>query len=541
MGRPRQRRRPVLASRGLVFEETHPEMTASSSVEAAIGLRQRLRTEVSTASLGAVGAFGIAAVVYVRTLLPGVSFGDWAEAEMIPSQLGILHPTGYPLYALLGKLFSMIPVESVAYRANLLSAMAAAGAVGIAVLIAVRLGVRPVIATGAALALAFTGTLWEEATFSEMNGLHLLLVALLLHRALIWRAERRDRDLLIGALLAGLCVSNHGLAITVVPIVALFVLVNARREIASNPWIIVEGAGAFVLGLTPYLYMFARALVGPAEVYGTFLTWDGFFAHVSGAQFRGDMHFTSISSVGTAWAAMPQVVDHIISLSNVVFVAAGVIGLAILVLRDHWFGALLLVLGVVNVYFYANYLGDLSHYLLTTWLILAIGLGYLAEWVVRVLVARVGPRASSVQYAILILPLVLLASNWAAHDQSGNRDGERFTTEVFAALPQDAVLITYWDALTPMSYEHCIEGVRPDVSLRAYDEKALVTCDPLERPLIDVARRRPVYALMVLDGSLEALTGLVPVPVKEIRLPWGRRYPDLDRMLYRMVPPDQAP
>src|SRR3954470_23506137 len=86
----------------------------------------RLRARVSTADLAAAGAFAVALIVYVRTLLPGVSFGDWAEAEMVPSRLGILHPTGYPLYSMLGTVFSLIPVGSVAYRANLLSAVAAA-------------------------------------------------------------------------------------------------------------------------------------------------------------------------------------------------------------------------------------------------------------------------------------------------------------------------------------------------------------------------------------------------------------------------------
>ena len=109
-------------------------------------------------------------------------------------------------------------------------------------------------------------------------------------------------------------------------------------------------------------------------MYGPFLTWNGFFAHVSGAQFRSDMHFLSLESIGAAAAAMPEVVDDILSLSNVVFVVAGIVGLAILLLRDRWFGLLLIVLGAINVYFYANYLGDLSHYLLTSWLILAIGL-----------------------------------------------------------------------------------------------------------------------------------------------------------------------
>ena len=414
----------------------------------------------------------MAAFVYVRTLLPGVSFGDWADAQLNPYRLGIMHPTGYPLFVLLGKLFTLIPAGSVAWRMNLLSAMAAAAVVGVAILIMVRLGIRPVIAAAAGLALAFTGTLWQEATFSEMNSLHLLLVALLLHRALVWRASRRPRDLVLGAFIGGLCVSNHGLAITVVPIVVLFVLVDARRELVRNPRLLLRSAGAFVLGLVPYLQIPIRASFGPADVYGPFLTWDGFFAHVSGAQFRSAMHFLSPESIGAAAAAMPGVVDDILSLSNVVFLVAGIIGLAILLLRDRWFGLLLIVLGAINVYFYANYNGDLSHYLLTSWLILAIGLGLSAEILVRGLVRLTEPRSAVVAYALFVLPIVLFTSNYAANDQSANTDGERFTAQVFAALPKNAVLVTYWDALAPLSYKQCVEGVRPDVTLQAFDRAA---------------------------------------------------------------------
>jgi 4-amino-4-deoxy-L-arabinose transferase-like glycosyltransferase len=516
-------------------------MDAATPLEARPRSIERLRARVSAADLAAAGAFAVALIVYVRTLLPGVSFGDWAEAEMVPSQVGILHPTGYPLYSLLGTLFSRLPIETVAYRANLLSAVAAAGAVAVMVLIAVRLGVRPVVAFAAALALAFTGTIWQEATFSEMNGLHLFIVALLIHRALVWREERRDRDLLLGALLGGLCVSNHGLAITVVPIVVLFVLVDARREIKARPMLLIKAGAAFVVGLLPYLYLPLRALAGPAEVYGPFLTLEGLFGHISGAQFRGDMHFTSIDSVQAAWASLPQVSDQVLALSNPGFVVLGFFGIALLVLSDRWFGLLLVALGVVNVYFYANYLGNLAHYLLTSWLILAIGLAYAVETLVEIVVERAGSRAAWVAYAALILPVVLLASNWATHDQSANREGERFTEEVFAALPKDAVLVTYWDALTALSYKHCVEGVRPDLSLRAYDEKALVTCDPVQRPLTAVAERRPVYALLVNDDTIQKSTGLVPVPVQTFTLPWGQRYPQLDRSLYRLVPPDQVP
>ncbi len=388
------------------------------------------------APVAAIVTFLVSLAIYVRTVLPGVSVGDWAESEMIPARLGIMHPTGYPLYTLLVKAFTTIPIGSLAWRANVFSGVAAAATAGVSVLIMVRLHVRPVIAAGAALCLAFTGTLWEEATFSEMNSLHVLLVALLLHRALVWRDERRDRDLLIGALLAGLCVSNHGLAITVVPIVMLFVLVDARHEIAEYPLVLVQAGGAFIVGLLPYLYIPLRATIGPSEIYAPLTTWNGFFNLVSGAQFRGDMHFLSVDSVRAAWLAMPQVIGHLIAASNVAFLVLGAVGVVLLVIRDRWFGSLLIVLGVINVYFYANYLGDLSHYLLATWLILAIGLGVTVDWAVSLVVDAVGARGSVLQFAVLALPVLLLASNWSVHDQSANRDGELLTEQIFAALPQ---------------------------------------------------------------------------------------------------------
>jgi hypothetical protein len=419
--------------------------------------------------------------------------------------------------------------------------VAAAAAVGVAVLILLRLGVRPVIAAGAGLALAFTATLWQEATFAEMNSLHLLLVALLLHRALVWRAERRPRDLLIGALLAGLTVSNHGLAITVVPIVILWVLIDARREIAGDPWLLVRSGAALVIGLLPYLYLPLRASFGPADVYGQFLNWNGFFYHVSGAQFRSAMQFTDPEDIAAAFAAMPGVVDDIVSFSNPIFLIAGVAGIVVLTAHRRWFGSMLVVLAGINVYFFANYNGDLYHYLLATWLILAIGLGYIAEAIVARSVELLGPRAGALAWVIALMPVVLLASNFASHDQSSNQDAKQFTDQVFNALPKNAVLVTYWDALTPLSYEHCIEGKRPDVTLRAYDEAALVVCDPVPKPLTEVAKQRPVYALQMFPDDVLKSTGLAPVEVGRVRIPWGKRYAEFDRPLLKLVPREQAP
>src|SRR6266545_775141 len=447
------------------------------------------RPDVSATGIAAAGVFAVAMVVYLRTLLPGSSFGDWGEMQMIPAQLGVPHPTGYPLYVLLGKAFSLLPMGSIAYRANLLSAVAAAGGAAAVVLVSTRLGVRPVLAAIAGLTLAVTGTLWLEATFSEMNGLHLLLVGLVIHRALVWRAERRDSDLRLGGLLAG---------------VSLYLLIPLR------------------------------ALAGPPEVYGPLLTWDGVSSLISGAQFRGDMHFGSTESLGAAWRALPGVVDQIQAQSNPAFLVLGLIGGVIHLIRDRWAALMLALIAFVSVYVFANYLGDLDHYLLVAWFVLAVWLAVALEALVAVLAARLGPRTAAVQVVLLLLPIAIAMGNWASHDQSANRAGDQFAPSVFAHLPPNAVLLTYWDALTNMSYAHCIEGQRPDLSLWAFDPAARVTCDRVTGPLEEVAQQRPLYALFPFEGGLDRLRGSFDlVPVAPLALPWGRRYLDQSGVLYR--------
>ncbi len=255
------------------------------------------------------------------------------------------------------------------------------------------------------------------------------------------------------------------------------------------------------------------------------------------------MHFASIESVQAAWAALPQVVGPGRSRCRTRSSSSlGVFGIALLVLRDRWFGWLLVLLGVVNVYFYANYLGNLSHYLLTSWLILAIGLAYAGETVVEIVVRRGGPRLAWVAYALLIMPAVLLASNWATHDQSANHDGERFTTEVFAALPQDSVLLTYWDALDAVELQALRRGRptrRQPARLRREGARDLRS----GRTAAD--RGRPPPAGLRAARGRRFDPGRGPASCRSrsrtFVLPWGQRYPELDRKLYRLVPPDQAP
>ena len=72
---------------------------------------------------GAIVVFLLSFIAYLLTLAPGVGFIDAGELATVSATLGIAHPTGYPLFTLLGFLFSKLPIAAtVIVRLNIMSA-----------------------------------------------------------------------------------------------------------------------------------------------------------------------------------------------------------------------------------------------------------------------------------------------------------------------------------------------------------------------------------------------------------------------------------
>ena len=89
---------------------------------------------------GAILVFWLA--IYIRTLAPSLLLGDSAEFQTLAVTLGMTHPTGYPVYLLLGKLFTLLPVGTIPARVNLLSAVCGALALGLLYLLVIVLAGR---------------------------------------------------------------------------------------------------------------------------------------------------------------------------------------------------------------------------------------------------------------------------------------------------------------------------------------------------------------------------------------------------------------
>ncbi len=422
----------------------------------------------------------VALVVYVRTLMPGVAFGDWGEMATVPHVLGVAHPTGYPTYIVLAWLAELLPIGSVAFRANLLSAVYVTVALVTLALIARRLGVRPVLAIAAALATGAVGTVWAAATVSEVNPLHLMLVALIIHRALAWSDRRQASDLAIGGLLIGLALGNHLLMLFVAPFVVAFVLWSGRRELLARPWLLLVAAATVALGLSVYLYIPLAALGSPPLPYNHPTTLDGVIWLVTGTQFRGQFDFLAARGPGDFVAALPALWQLALNRSTIVLPVLGAIGLIRLTWLRPAFGLMCVGILVTATYIWANYL-ELEHYLLVPWLIVglaaAVGLEsiarFLARFLARLLAAglRFGPgtpaagRSAGVVIGAATLGFALLLGglNWSTADLSADRSGPDYVDAVFSALPENAAILSYWDASTPLWYGQHVEGRRPDI------------------------------------------------------------------------------
>lgn len=466
----------------------------------------------------------ISFAVYVKTLLPGVAFGDWGEMATVPHVLGVAHPTGYPTYILMAWLAELVPLGSVAFRANLLSALYVTVTLATLSLISLRLGVRPVLAIAGALAMGVVGTVWAAATVSEVNPLHLMFVALIIHRALIWADRRARFDIILGGLLIGLALGNHLLMLFVAPFVALFVLWAGRRELLARPWLLLLAGAAVVLGLSVYIYIPLAALGSPPLPYNHPTTLDGVIWLVTGTQFRGQFDFLAAKGPGDFVAALPSLWALLVARATVVLPAFGGLGLVRLVWRRPAFGLMCVGILVIGLYIWANYL-ELEHYLLVPWLIVAIGLTMGLEGLAQALGSALGHIAerggaglnraagaeggrfrwagqvsSGVAGAAGLAFVVILGSlNWSTADLSNDQSGPTYVDAVFSALPKDAAILSYWDASSPLWYGQFVEGRRPDILIVDDTNIVYEGWGTREARIAALICSRPVFILR-LDG-----------------------------------------
>jgi len=236
-------------------------------------------TRLNRAAAAAV--FGVSALVYLVSVAPTVSFWDCGEFITTSYILGVPHPPGAPLYTLLGRLASMVPVsEEIAFRVNLLSVVSGSATVLLIYLCVVRLlsvwldpreitGQMAIVSGGvvAALSTAFSTSFWANGSEAEVYGLSMCLTLLAVWLALRWDDGHKDRHsdrlLLLIAYLFGLGAGVHLQCLLTVPGILILLFSDLLEDRSTDTGRLV----ACVVGLTLYPFL-AILLPLPKDVVG---------------------------------------------------------------------------------------------------------------------------------------------------------------------------------------------------------------------------------------------------------------------------------
>lgn len=424
-------------------------------------------------------------IIYLFTLAPGLtqahSSGDGGELITASVTLGIPHPTGYPTYILLGKLFSYLPLGTIAYRFNLFSAVTTALAAGFVAATVKQTSQMShplpakqqnnALAIAAGLSLAFTPMVWSQATITEVYGLNLLVVAIFAWACL--RSIAKDSNLrslaspnkselwktrlrfVPAAFFFGLAITTHATSILLFPLL----LLNKRDLREGEDWnprlvgMVPFGVAAFLLGLSPLLAIPWLAQTGSPIVWGNPTTADGWWWLVSGQLYRPNMlalppdllvgrvwAWGRELATAFTWAGLPLIAWGLFSLSRRKFPAAK---------RET--AVLLLTATLTLIYALIYNTTDAHVLLLPTLLLLTL------------------PLANGLRpfgNAALILPLALLLLNFSAQNLRQSPTIRPTAMTLLHAAPENAVLLTPGDTtIFALWYFHHVENERPDLLL----------------------------------------------------------------------------
>ncbi len=259
---------------------------------------------------------GVALLVTVPRLPPGICMGDSGGLQLACATLGITHPTGYAGYVSLGYLATLVPGVDPAYMVSLAVLACGILLLLLCILMQIRLGVGTGLACAMSMGLTAHPRVWSNLLAPEVYAPTLMFVAAAAYLLTKHARRGQSRDLYLAALLFGVALANRPPVGLTLPFFLVAWRLGSRRRdgswwpsIRSLLLVTLLGAlpGMYTLGYlwvrdapdTPYNYIeqfnaeddvLPQAHDGPAAKIER-IVW-----LVSGRQFS--------RSIGNTWAGV---------------------------------------------------------------------------------------------------------------------------------------------------------------------------------------------------------------------------------------------
>ncbi|MGB9742735.1 MAG: protein O-mannosyl-transferase family [candidate division WOR-3 bacterium] len=194
--------------------------------------------------------FLVVAGVYLYSVAPTASFWDCAELIAVSYIAGVPHPPGTPLFVMLGRIFTMLPLgREIAFRVNLIPALFGAFSCGLLYLIIVKIlsinadrekerrwWLPHIAGVFGALMCGFAYSYWDNCVEAEVYGPCVVIALTVLYLALVWRTGREkgtgdNRQILAAIFLLFVATGIHFTPMLVVFAVLIFALLVDRHAV----------------------------------------------------------------------------------------------------------------------------------------------------------------------------------------------------------------------------------------------------------------------------------------------------------------------
>ena len=442
-------------------------------------------------------------IIYMFTLAPSVVQIDSGELATVQATLGIAHPTGYPLFTMLGYLFSLIPLPfTKIFQLNILAAIYCSAAVGVFTYIikycldnlssfktkksikkeqskkekkkskeqnstekAIEIPeyFKLLTAVFGGLTLAFSRTFWFQGTSVEVYSLHLLLITLVLLFLLKTYVKSFENDKLfpwlVFAFFLALGFTNHLTTLMILPGTAYLYFSRYKFNSASFKKLALMILLFAAVLAAVYSYLPLRASQNPILNWGNPVDWERIYRHITGRQYQVWL-FTSFDSAGKQfshfWSILP--------FEFFVGVALALIGLFVSIFKSRVLAWFILITFVFTLLYSINYdIHDIDSYFLLSFVMLAF---FAAFGALKILEMKTLQK----NLAIIILAVVIaiqLFFNFRDVNQSNVHTYEDYTKAVMNTVPKNSIIFSYqWDYfISAAFYYQFVENYRRDITI----------------------------------------------------------------------------
>ena len=258
--------------------------------------------------------FAVTLLTYTLTVEPTASFWDCGEFIACAYKLQVPHPSGAPLFLLIGRMASLLAggdVTKVALMINMVSVIASAFTIlfmfwTISLLARKIFGKKGddlntseiILVLGASavgsLVYAFSDSFWFSAVEAEVYGMSSFFTAIVIWAAFRWEniedESKANRFLIFTAYLVGLSIGVHLLNLVTIPALGLVYYYKKAKKISWKGGII-----AFLVGLLVLAVVNTGVITGFPSLGFTF---EKLFVNTFGMPFSSGVIFFVILLVG---------------------------------------------------------------------------------------------------------------------------------------------------------------------------------------------------------------------------------------------------